>query len=130
MEWLAAVGTASCAGAGMMAECVLHLALAMQIEHFLTLSSVNAPQPAQCPFLHVLHTCVGCAWSKIAEHTQHGENGGTLIGPVRPASSLAGLLMPSTIAMSSLEEDVTGSRDSMRLGSRVSWLVVARPPAP
>ena len=130
MELLAAVGTASCAGAGMMAECVLHLSPARQNVHFLTLSFVNAPQLVQCPFLHVLHTCIGCAWLKIAEHTQHGENGGTLIGPVRPASSLAGLLIPSTIAMSSLEEDETGSRDSMRLGSRVARLVVARPPAP
>ena len=63
-------------------------------------------------------------------HTQHGENGGALVGPVRPSSLLAGLLMPRTIAMSSLDEVVGGSRDSGRLGSRMSRLVVARPPSP
>ena len=62
--------------------------------------------------------------------TQHGENGGALVGSVRSASLLYGLLMPRTIAMSSLDEVVAGSRDSERLGSRVSRLVVARPPAP
>ena len=62
--------------------------------------------------------------------TQHGEKGGDLIGFGRSIPSLEGLLMPRTIAMSSLEEVVAGSRDSTRLGSRLRLLIVARPPAP
>ena len=56
VDWFAAVGTAGCAGAGVMAESVLHPAPARQFVHFLAPSSIYAPQPAQCPFLHVLHT--------------------------------------------------------------------------
>ena len=62
--------------------------------------------------------------------TQHGENGGDLIGSVPTVSSLVGLLMPRTIAMSSLDAVAGGSRNSKRLGSRLSLLVVARPSAP
>ena len=54
VERPAAVGTASCAGAGMKVESLLHPAPAKQFVHFLAPSSINAPQPAQCPFLHVL----------------------------------------------------------------------------
>ena len=54
--WLAAVGTADCAGAGEIAASVVHPAPARQLVHFLEPSSIQAPQRAQCPFLQVLHT--------------------------------------------------------------------------
>ena len=108
----------------------MHPAPAKQFVHFLAPSSINAPQPAQCPFLHVLQMCIGCAWSRLAEQTQQGENGGTLIGSERSVSLATGLLVPGAIVMPSLGKVATGSRDSERLGSRVRCLVVARPSAP
>jgi hypothetical protein len=54
--WLAAVGTADCAGAGVVAASVVHPAPAKQLRHFLAPLSIQTPQCAQWPFLHVLHT--------------------------------------------------------------------------